>query len=90
MQLEQWLHQHIGLEHFTPGLGRLQPYLQKLKNQLQAQGTKIVSIAGTNGKGEVAWRLAKRLEQKKISYCLWTSPHLVSVTERFISCGREV
>lgn len=45
---------------------------------------KIVTIAGTNGKGETARLLQGHLQKKNIKTALWTSPHILSVRERFI------
>lgn len=41
-----------------------------------------VHIAGTNGKGSVAWGASKQLEKNKLRVGLFTSPHLVDFCER--------
>ncbi len=43
---------------------------------------KIVHVAGTNGKGSVTNYLSYLLEEKGYCVGLFTSPHLVSITER--------
>lgn len=62
-----------------PGLSRIRraltPILPAFKN------TKIVIVAGTNGKGETTLRLSELL--KHHSHFTWTSPHIERITERF-------
>jgi dihydrofolate synthase/folylpolyglutamate synthase len=43
--------------------------------------TRIVIVAGTNGKGETSLRLSQLLKQHR--HCVWTSPHIQRITERF-------
>ncbi|MBP9673984.1 MAG: hypothetical protein KBD63_02730 [Bacteriovoracaceae bacterium] len=83
--IENWLEKSLGKEVFNPGLERLVPFLTAPKELLQQKKVKIVTIAGTNGKGETAHFLAHLCKKQNISYALWTSPHLLSVTERFSS-----
>ncbi|MFN2416870.1 MAG: bifunctional folylpolyglutamate synthase/dihydrofolate synthase, partial [Pyrinomonadaceae bacterium] len=49
-----------------------------------------VQIAGTNGKGSTAAMLASICRADGLRAGLYTSPHLVSVTERVRVGGREV
>jgi dihydrofolate synthase/folylpolyglutamate synthase len=49
-----------------------------------------VQIAGTNGKGSTAVMLASILRAASLRAGLYTSPHLVSVTERVRVGGREI
>ncbi|MDR0517684.1 MAG: hypothetical protein LBH25_11630 [Fibromonadaceae bacterium] len=49
-----------------------------------------IHIAGTNGKGSTAFYLANILQAHGISTGLFTSPHLVSVTERFRLNGKAI
>ena len=79
--LEEWVFTHYGLEVFTPGLERINYALDDLKQDLSR--SKIVIIAGTNGKGETAHRLSQLFNHS--TYCTWTSPHIQSITERFSS-----
>lgn len=44
---------------------------------------KIIKIAGTNGKGSTASMLSSCFVTEGISVGLFTSPHLISITERF-------
>ncbi|GIQ92576.1 folylpolyglutamate synthetase, partial [Kipferlia bialata] len=50
----------------------------------------IAHIAGTKGKGSVSTMLAARLNKAGHKVGLYTSPHLVSVTERIVVGGVPV
>ena len=52
-----------------------------------AQNSKIIHIAGTNGKGSVCAYLCSVLKQAGISAGMFTSPHLVTMRERFAING---
>lgn len=62
------------------------PLIQKAKKRK----VKILTVGGTNGKGEVCFSSAYLLGQKGKEVALWTSPHIVSVTERFQFNGEKV
>lgn len=49
-----------------------------------------VHVAGTNGKGSTAALISSILRQKGLRVGLFTSPHLVSFTERIQVNGREI
>ncbi len=74
---------HYGHEVFTPGLIRSYPIYKQFIEHFTEARTKVVTIAGTNGKGQTAHTLAKFLEVKKHSFAMWTSPHILSIRERF-------
>lgn len=84
--LSRWLLDHYGKEQYTPGLERMNRVLAPLKSKLQR--STIVTIAGTNGKGETTLRLSQHLSDK--THCTWTSPHIERVTERFRSEAGEI
>ncbi len=76
--LSTWLLDHYGQEQMRPGLDRIK---MALKDLLPAfDQTKIVIIAGTNGKGETTLRLSDLL--KRHHHYTWTSPHIERLTER--------
>ena len=77
--LEKWVLSRFGTEVYTPGLSRIQFALKSLS--IHYKNSKIVTIAGTNGKGETTHRLGELF--KKSTFCIWTSPHIFSITERF-------
>ncbi len=84
--LTQWLTLHYGQEHFTPELDRIRLALIDLKDSFK--NTKIITIAGTNGKGETSLRLSSLLKSHR--HCTWTSPHIESITERFRTEAGEI
>jgi dihydrofolate synthase/folylpolyglutamate synthase len=49
-----------------------------------------VQIAGTNGKGSTAVMLESICREARISVGLFTSPHLISITERIRIDGQEI
>ena len=55
-----------------------------------AQNCEIIHIAGTNGKGSVCAYLCSVLNLAGISTGMFTSPHLVTMRERFAINGRIV
>ncbi|MBT3236123.1 MAG: hypothetical protein HN353_09255 [Bdellovibrionales bacterium] len=89
-QILNWLEQRVGVEHFSPGLDRLRPLFDPLAKRFLQQGVKIVTIAGSNGKGECAHALANLLDQGGISYTMWTSPHILTIRERFQHQGKLI
>jgi len=69
------------------GLHKVKPELGRIKSLLNALGNpedKIpgIIIAGTNGKGSVASAIASVLSAQGYKVGLYTSPHLISITER--------
>jgi dihydrofolate synthase/folylpolyglutamate synthase len=52
--------------------------------------TRIIHVAGTNGKGSVCSYLSSVLVKADYSVGMFTSPHLVSVNERFCIDGKPV
>ena len=55
-----------------------------------AKNSKNLHIAGTNGKGSVCAYLCSVLRKAGISCGMFTSPHLVSMRERFVINGEMV
>lgn len=83
-EIISFLTKNFGLEVFTPGFERTASLYAFFVNFFKTTETKIITIGGTNGKGQTAHTLASlfSLEGKKIA--LWTSPHILSIRERFI------
>ena len=69
-----------------PGLERIKSALEEIRPLLTH--TKIVIIAGTNGKGETTLRLSQLL--KGHHHFAWTSPHILRLTERMRSEKGEI
>ena len=79
-----------GLQKFGIKFG-----LSKTENLLEAFGNphvgrKYVHLAGTNGKGSTAAFMASVLREAGLTVGLYTSPHLVRFTERFLINGTEM
>ncbi|HEV7797140.1 MAG TPA: cyanophycin synthetase [Pyrinomonadaceae bacterium] len=70
------------------GLRNTELLLQRLGNPQQS--FESVQIAGTNGKGSTAVVLDSICRAAGIATGLYTSPHLVSITERIKISGNEV
>ncbi len=51
---------------------------------------KIITIGGTNGKGQTCRWLDSILRSQGVSTALWTSPHYRTVRERFVQNGRNI
>lgn len=83
-EILDYLTTHFGFEVFTPGLDRTRPLYQVFIKYFKNQGTKVVIVAGTNGKGQTAHTLATLLTKKMKNIALWTSPHILSIRERFV------
>ncbi len=83
LELELWLAKRVGLESFKPGLDRIRPLFQPVIRRLQASGVKVITVGGTNGKGEVCFNIEKMLNIADKRVGLWTSPHILSIRERF-------
>lgn len=84
--LVNWLITHYGQEVMKPGLERIKEALAPLLPTLQSR--KIITIAGTNGKGETTLYLSRYL--KNSTHCTWISPHIERITERFVSEEGEI
>ena len=78
----------IGFFDVKPGLERITEILNHLDNP-QAK-IKYVLIAGTNGKGSVASILSNILMYNGYKTGLYTSPHLISVTERIKINSKDI
>ncbi|MGA2193507.1 MAG: folylpolyglutamate synthase/dihydrofolate synthase family protein [Nitrospirota bacterium] len=79
-----------GLQKFGTKLGLDNTRaLLKLLDDPQ-DGIKFLHVTGTNGKGSVSALSAAALTAAGVRTGLYTSPHLVSFTERFRVGGREI
>lgn len=89
MNPELWLEKRFSGEFFTGRFEHISQIIKKL-NLAPNKSTKIVTIGGTNGKGQTARILAQLLSLASCRYTLWTSPHLRCVTERFSSNSNNI
>jgi dihydrofolate synthase / folylpolyglutamate synthase len=88
--LHSWLEEKVGYEFFRGGFERIQEVLAPYKHKIERSGAKIVTIAGTNGKGQTSFNLETLCLEAQLSCALWTSPHILSVTERFRFNGQPL
>ncbi len=84
------LTQLFGRRRFNikPGLERIQHLLQQLGHPERSFAS--IHVVGTNGKGSTAAFSATILQQAGFKTGLFTSPHLVSYSERFRINGVEI
>lgn len=78
----------LGPQRIRPGLARTRALLAGLGNPQDR--FRSVLIGGTNGKGSTAAALASILNAAGIRAGLYTSPHLVAVTERIRIDERDI
>lgn len=64
-------------------------YLLEWLGQPQ-QSAPVIHIAGTKGKGSVAWLVSEMLRHAGFRTGLYTSPHLEHLEERFVVSGQSV
>lgn len=92
MQFDEAVKYLLGLGHETLaiklGLRNTELLLQALENPERA--FTAVQIAGTNGKGSTAVMLDSICRVARINTGLYTSPHLVSITERIRINGADI
>jgi len=72
----------------TPGLSRIKKFFKSIGNPQNK--LKIVHIAGTNGKGSTAVFISEILKAGGYKTALYTSPHLVDITERIKIDGKNI
>ncbi len=92
MQFDEALRYLLSLGHETLaiklGLRNIELLLAHLKDPQHS--FPAVQIAGTNGKGSTAVVLDSICRAAGIKTGLYTSPHLVFITERIRTCGAEI
>ncbi len=77
-----------GVDSVKPGLQRITAVLEELGSPHRKKD--YVAVAGTNGKGSVAACIASIFEANGYRAGLFTSPHLIDVTERIKVDGEEI
>jgi dihydrofolate synthase/folylpolyglutamate synthase len=92
MQFDEAVQYLLGLGHETLtiklGLRNTELLLHALDNP--ERSFTVVQIAGTNGKGSTAAMLHSICRAAGMRTGLYTSPHLVSITERIVVNGDEI
>lgn len=75
---------------YIPTLDTISAAIQEYFPDLSMHAKQMIVIAGTNGKGSVAKTLETLLIASGKDVCLFTSPHLVSITERFCINAKQI
>ncbi len=78
----------LGMFTMKPGLLRIRALLRRLGDPQDCVPSILVS--GTNGKGSTVHIARDVLKELGVSTLLYTSPHLISVTERISVNGQEI
>lgn len=78
----------LGMFTMKPGLSRIRALLRHLGDPQDCVPSILVS--GTNGKGSTVHVARDVLKEMGVSTLLYTSPHLISVTERISVDGQEI
>ena len=89
--LNKLLDQLVGLhpKYIDLSLERLLKLLKKLDNpHLKLKPT--IHIAGTNGKGSTLSYISSILQKSGYKVHSYTSPHLKSITERFVISNKQI
>ena len=87
MKIEKAL-EHCGMFGMKPGLDSIGTVCSRLGDPQDA--LRVVHVAGTNGKGATCALIESSLRASGFSTGRYTSPHLVSLTERFMLNGTPV
>lgn len=86
MKADLWLEQYYQGEYFSGKFDHLKSIVKKLDLEPDC---KVITVAGTNGKGQTARLLAQGLLTAGFKVAMLTSPHLEQVNERFWFSGKE-
>lgn len=88
--LETWLNYwgHVHVSGIDLGLERVIPVAEELK--ITSPKAKVITVAGTNGKGSTTTTIASILNQTQYKVGLYQSPHIYRFNERVKINGLEV
>lgn len=78
--LDSFIDKFLGVENFNPSFSRLKQVVAK-HELIPCEDVTIITVCGTNGKGETTRTIGHYLERP---YAQFTSPHIQSITERFV------
>lgn len=84
----EWLSKHFDGEFFSGNFNHLKKIINRLG--LYPKNSRIITVAGTNGKGQTVRILNKLLTSCGNKTLLLTSPHISVVNERFIVNDQQV
>ncbi len=89
-RVNDFLETHLGKEFPKPGLERISEFTQIYSDEIKKRKIKVITIAGTNGKGSVTNTLSVLANQNGKVAATWMSPHLVTICERFIYANQFI
>lgn len=81
MSPDQWLNQKYSGEYFSGNFDHLKTIIKDLG--LKPDSNRVITVGGTNGKGQTVRVLAELFKSAGRSCFLLTSPHIKKVNERF-------
>lgn len=87
LSLMRELESYTGTEIPNLGLSHLREIFAPFISEFKRRGFKVMTVAGTNGKGETCYTSAHLLSESGRKVSVWSSPHILSVKERFIIAG---
>lgn len=83
-----WLINHFDGEYFSGNFDHLKKIIERL--DLVPELSKVITVGGTNGKGQTVRILSAFFEVENLSSLLLTSPHIHKVNERFKVNNQDV
>ena len=90
MNLQTQVEKLGGREVFDPiDFSRLRQIFDPLILEINQRSPKVITVAGTNGKGQTAHFLTNLISDKSRTMT-WTSPHLIRYEERFKLNGENI
>ncbi len=89
-RIESLLIERVGKELFRSNFSAYLNWIKPWQVKVNQLGSKVVVVAGSNGKGQVAYALSSYLQQAGVQHALWSSPHILSVRERFSYQGELI
>lgn len=81
---------NFGFEVFTPGLERTRAIYKNYIENIQSKKIKVITVSGTNGKGQTSYTLSHILVHNHYDCSVWSSPHILTIRERFIYNGHKI
>ena len=88
LEMERAIVALVGLEQFAPRcFEKTVAFFSRYRPLFE--GKKVITVGGTNGKGETCFFLESLLLEEGLATALWTSPHVVALTERIRFGGVE-
>ncbi len=87
-KVNNWLLASYPKEKYTPGFDRLTLAFELF--HFDFTSSKVLTVAGTNGKGTVSRLLFENIKLNSKNVAVFSSPHLFSISERFQFSNSQV